>query len=106
MSKSINTLIVIAGLVSSVAAAEPPSVEHGRQLFDSTALGTNGRSCSTCHAGGKGLEDVSGFDDAKLEMIINQCIQKPLKGQALATDSNELRSLVMYLRTFANVDGK
>ena len=106
MTKFINTMIVLAGLVSSAAAAEQPSMGQGMELFSSTALGTNGKSCSSCHAGGKGLKNVVGLDDADLSRIINQCIQKPLKGKALAPDSIELKSLSMYLRSLSNAGDK
>lgn len=87
--------------VSSVMAFAAPSVEQGKQLFNSTDLGTNGKRCATCHPDGKGLETAAGYDRVNLEMIVNQCIKKPLKGKELAPDSAEMQSLVMYVQSLA-----
>ena len=95
------TWMVLALLASSALADVGPSVERGRKLFNSTQLGTNGKSCSSCHPGGNRLETAAGYDETKLGEIINQCIEKPLKGNALDPGSVEMKSLIMYIRTFA-----
>ena len=51
---------------ATAAAKDAPSVERGSKLFNSAALGTNGKSCATCHPGGKGLEDVADYDGKKM----------------------------------------
>lgn len=96
--------VFIALLVSTTAAIAAtadggPSVEQGRELFNSTALGTNGKSCASCHPQGKGLEGAAASGDKKLERIANLCIVQTLKGKALDSGSSELDSLVMYMKT-------
>lgn len=73
------------------------NVESGKQLFADPKLGgsTNDKSCNTCHPGGKGLEKVA----ANLESNIQACIQKALEGKPLATDSQEMKDLVAYIKS-------
>jgi cytochrome c len=78
-----------------------PSVEQGRELFTTPKLGTNGKSCADCHPGGSGLEEAASFETERLVRIVNQCISRPLAGKPVSPDSSEMRSLVMYVRTFA-----
>ncbi|HEX9024605.1 MAG TPA: cytochrome C [Geobacteraceae bacterium] len=99
-------LCAVAVTVSLATAAGVPSIEQGRELFNSSDLGTNGKRCATCHAGGKGLGEAAGYDPVRLEKIANQCIKKALKGKELAPGSVELASLVMYLQSLAAVGGK
>ena len=101
MKKEGITCMVLALLASSALADAGSSVERGRELFNSAQLGTIGKSCSSCHPGGKRLERAAGYDVTKLGEIINQCIEKPLKGKALDPGSDEMKSLIMYIRTFA-----
>ena len=100
------TLCTLAVTASLATAAGAPSIERGKELFGSTNLGTDGKSCSTCHSQGKGLVDAAGYDEVRLENIINQCIKKALKGAGFARDSAELKSLVMYVQTLANAAKK
>jgi cytochrome c553 len=103
---------VIAALVTLIAAATPaisassPSAERGKMLFNSSSLGTNGKSCATCHPDGKSLGKAAAFDEEKLEKITNQCVVQALKGRAFATGSADLASLVAYIKTFADHAGK
>jgi len=101
---AILTMSVV--LVSLAMAAGQPSVERGRDLFNSAGLGTNGKSCASCHPGGKGLETAAASGQKKLEKVINQCIVKALKGKALAPGSPDLASLVAYLETLAPANAK
>lgn len=81
------------------AAVDIPSSERGKELFNSTSLGTNGKSCASCHRNGHGLEQVGDRDEATLAGIVSRCILGPLKGKEFASDSSDLMSLVMYVRT-------
>lgn len=89
-------LAVTAGMVT---ATEGPTVTMGEILFTSTTLGSNGKSCSSCHPGGKGLAEIGAYDDATLREMINFCIRDALKGKMFALESQELDSLLLYLRT-------
>jgi len=95
------TLTMWAVSLSLAMAASQPSLERGKELFNSTALGTNGKSCASCHAGGDKLEEIAGYNQKQLEKIANQCIVMALKGKALAPGSPDLSSLVAYVKTLA-----
>lgn len=93
--------VVCFGMMGGIAMAgsQEPSVDAGAQLFASPALGTTGESCAGCHPDGKGLQDAGDNDDAALANIINKCIGKALEGKALAADSPEMSSLILYIRS-------
>lgn len=97
--------LVLAGCLISLAvaaqAADGPTLERGRELFESTKLGTNGKSCASCHPGGRKLEWAATFDDGKLAGITNKCIDKALKGKPLDPAGTDMQSLIMYMKTFA-----
>ena len=99
-------LMVLAMATPVIAAKVAPSVGHGMQLFNSIALGTNGRSCATCHPNGKGLEDAADYDKTKLAAMTNKCIVNALKGKALADNSPDLDSLVMYMNALGKAKQK
>lgn len=105
MKKTWITMGTVAALASLATAADGPSVERGKELFYGAKLGTNGESCAGCHPGGSRLEKAAAYDEERLGEIINQCIKKPLMGSGLDPDSTEMKSLIMYIRTFA-VGGK
>lgn len=106
MDRFIQVLIALFVLTTVATAADVASIEHGDKLFKSTILGTNGGSCAGCHPDGKGLEEAAAYDEKTLAKIANQCIVKALNGKALAADSTELSSLVMYLKTFGTAKPK
>jgi cytochrome c peroxidase len=95
-------------LVSHAALAtdSKPSAELGKQLFDGPSLGTNGKSCSTCHQSERKLGVLAsksswfGGNAKTLEQAINICIQSTLKGKALPEDSVEIQSIALYMRSF------
>ena len=87
-------------IASFVYATEKPGVSLGEKLFQSKSLGSNGNSCSTCHSGGKGLQELGSYDDATLKEMINFCIRDALKGEMIGVDSSEMNSLFSYLRSF------
>jgi cytochrome c len=88
-----------AFLAANLMAEETPSAALGEKLFKDSTLGgsQNARSCSTCHPGGKGLENAGSHDD--LAATINRCIAGPLKGKKLPEDSVEMQSLVLYIQS-------
>ncbi|BDV43245.1 cytochrome c [Geotalea uraniireducens] len=94
--------VVAALLIAQFAVAEEASLERGKALFENTKLGNNGKSCATCHPGGKKLEwAATSYDDAKLVSIINRCIKGSLKGEPLDPESIDMKSLAMYIKTFS-----
>ena len=89
-------LILMAG---TAAATEGPTVAMGQALFESAALGSNGKSCASCHPGGKGLAETGAYDDPVLKEMINFCIRDALEGKMFASEAQELDSMLLYLRT-------
>ncbi|MGD0586999.1 MAG: cytochrome C [Oryzomonas sp.] len=105
--KMLTAILTMLAVSASLAmAAGQPSPERGKELFYSTALGTNGKSCASCHAGGKKLEEAAGYDQKQLELMVNRCIVNVLKGNALASGSPDLTSLVAYVKTLASTAAK
>jgi cytochrome c len=83
--------------------------ERGKALFNDPTLGgsANARSCNTCHPGGSGIEKAGtkkytkfmGMAMSSLEEVVNTCIEKPLKGKALDTNSQEMQDVVAYIKS-------
>jgi hypothetical protein len=90
--------VLLAVTAAAALATEGPMVAMGQALFESTALGSNGKSCASCHPGGKGLAEIGAYDDSMLKEMINFCIRDALKGRMLVLESQELDSLLLYLR--------
>jgi len=82
---------------TSFAMQHEASVQQGKALFSDPKLGTNGKTCFTCHANGKGLEQAGA--KSELADTINMCITNPLKGKALGTTSSEMQSLILYIKS-------
>lgn len=101
MIRSLLTALFLLGLTLTTQAQEGPSTELGKRLFESPDLGSNGRSCSTCHPQAKGLEKIGRATDEELRDTVNQCIQKTLDGPPLSPGTQELESIILYLRTLA-----
>ena len=99
--KLMVVVVVLVLLGSGVTFALEPeaSAEKGMVLFNDSNLGTSGKSCSSCHPDGQGIEMAG--DKENLTDIINTCISGPLKGQALDTESIEMQSLVLYIKSLA-----
>ena len=93
-----KTLLVL--LLWGFSASAGQAQVSGDKLFNSTSLGTNGKSCATCHLQGQGLESIGDYDDAILAEIVNFCIRDAMKGEMLAEDSDELAALAGYIRRF------
>jgi cytochrome c len=89
-------VLMAAGIAG---AAQEASVEAGKALFNDPKLGTSGKTCTTCHVDGKGLDKAAA--NKELENTINACITKPLKGKALDAKSTEMKSLVMYIKSLS-----
>lgn len=101
MKSTMLVSVLVAAMALPAMAADEASPEKGKQLFSSTALGTNGRSCATCHPGGKGLEKAGRLSDEELAEMVNTCIKKPLQGKELDPESAEIKSLVLYMKSIS-----
>ncbi|MBE0598271.1 MAG: cytochrome C [Desulfuromonadales bacterium] len=89
------------GAAFTAAWGAAPSLELGRQLFASPELGSVGKSCATCHPGGKGLEEIAAYSDGELREMINFCIRDAMKGPMLDLKAPELESIFLYLRSLS-----
>ncbi len=78
-----------------------PSVETGKKLFYGTSLGTNGKSCATCHKTTENIKkDTAKYPgDPALKNVVNGCITENMNGKPLPDDSTEMNSLIMYMRS-------
>jgi len=105
-------LIFMAALgliVSTVHAAG--DVAKGKALFNDPrfAGATAGKSCSSCHPDGKGLEKagnkkefrIMGKTQKSLEEAVNFCIEMALKGKAIDPKGADMVNLVSYIKSVA-----
>ena len=90
--------IMVTGLIFSAAFAAGDAAK-GKALFNDTKLGgnTSGKSCSSCHPDGKGLEKAG--DRKDLEAFVNSCIENALKGKPIDPKSVEMANLVAYIKS-------
>ena len=93
------TLIFLLLFSSPAFATEVPTTTLGEKLFKAENLGTNGKSCASCHPGGKGLEEIDAYDDGMLKEMVNFCIRDAMKGQMMDLESTEIESFLLYLRS-------
>ena len=94
---------------SGTAAVIAGDVEKGKALFNDTkfAGATSGKSCNTCHPGGKGLEmaagkkefNIMGKKQNSLEEAVNFCIENANKGKPIDTASNQMKDIVAYIKS-------
>jgi hypothetical protein len=101
--KKTGLMLIVLSLLASLAWAAGPSMKRGKELFNSAKLGTNGKSCATCHRDGNKLERVATYADGELGAIINQCIKNSLEGKGLDPSSSDMKSLIIYIKAFAGL---
>ena len=96
---TVATVLLVTMMASSGWAEEKASVEMGKKLFSDPALGGAGntKTCSTCHASGKGLEKAGQKEN--LAEMINICIAGPLQGKALDAKGVKIESLLLYIKS-------
>jgi len=94
MAFMVLTFLCTIGIV--FAAQSGASLDRGKALFNDPKLGTSGKTCATCHADGKKLENVAQNSD--LAATINGCIAYMLKGTPLDITSVDMQSLVLYVK--------
>ncbi|MBI4688486.1 MAG: hypothetical protein HY756_12060 [Nitrospirae bacterium] len=102
--------VIIGGLTfSSAFAMKHLPEERGKTLFNDPKLsgGTSGKSCNTCHPGGKGLEAAGDKKEWKtpagkhstMEEAVNTCVTMALKGKALDANSQEMKDIIAYIKS-------
>ena len=101
MKKTARILVVLVAmtmLASGLAFADHHmSAQTGQKLFNDPTLGggAKGKSCNSCHPGGKGLEGAG--VKKNLEEMINACIEGPVGGKKLDPKSAEIVALKAYI---------
>lgn len=106
--KIVLLLVVVSGLIFSVAQASGDTAK-GKALFNDRnfAGGTSGKSCNSCHPGGKGVEkagdkkmfNIMGKTQDSLEEAVNFCIENANKGKAIDPKSAQMMDIVAYIRS-------
>lgn len=115
--KKVLVLAVALMMAGSLTLAYAASVDKGKALFENPSLGggTTGKSCMTCHDGGKGLGNdlferkeltIMGMTKKSLAEVINVCIEKPLGGKAIDPQGEEMSDLMAYMKTLATQPAK
>ena len=99
MKYTIVAISILFFLLSISYATEVPTVALGDKLFHAENLGTNGRSCASCHPDGKGLDEIDAYDDGMLKEMVNFCIRDAMKGKMMDLESTEIESFRLYLRS-------
>ncbi len=81
----------------SVCFAAEGNLKNGEKLFSDPQLSgsQNDTACIKCHPGKDAFKSIS--KDKDLNKIINMCITKPLTGNALKNDSQEMKDLKSYI---------
>ena len=81
---------------ASAVQAGKISIETGKNMFNDPKLSgsTNESSCNSCHADGKGLEDVV---SKKMTKKVNTCLVGKMAGEKLDGRQAPMRSLKKYI---------
>ena len=97
---AVAALFLMTG--TSVFGASKSSVESGMEMFNDSKLGSssNESSCNSCHAGGKGLENVG--EKKKLSKLVNKCLVGQMAGEKIDGRTVAMRSLKMYIKSLSN----
>ncbi len=99
MNRFILTALILLACSATSPATEVPTAQLGKKLFHADNLGTNNKSCATCHPDGQGLEEIDAYDDGMLKEMVNFCIRDALKGEMMDLESTEIESFLLYLRS-------
>jgi len=110
-----KALVVVALLMLAGGLQLPHAADahKGKILFQRVGLGggTTGKSCVTCHLGGKGLGSdlfqrkrftIMGMDKENLANVVNVCIERSLGGAALDPQGEEMADLLAFMKILVN----
>jgi cytochrome c peroxidase len=99
--KNVATILAVMFVLAGTSAfgAKKITIEKGEQMFNDPKLSesTNESSCSSCHAGGKGLD---GVESKGLTKLINKCLIEKMAGNKLDGRMAPMRSLKKYVQSF------
>ncbi len=96
LAVGLAVMFVLAG--TSAFGAKKITIENGKQMFNDPKLSESGNesSCSSCHAGGKGLD---GVESKGLTKSINRCLVEKMAGNKLDGRMAPMRSLKKYVQS-------
>jgi cytochrome c553 len=112
-----KTLVLVAALMMAGTLAYAANADKGKILFESPRLGggTTGKSCASCHEGGKGLGSdlferkqftIMKMEKKTLADVVNVCIENPLGGKAIDPQGQEMQDLIAYMKTLVTKPAK
>ncbi len=95
--KKLFLVCVFMLAISTTCYASEGNPENGKKLFSDPKLSgsQNDTACIKCHPGKDPFKSIS--KDRPINKIINMCITKPLAGNALENDSQEMKDLRSYI---------
>ena len=117
MKKTIFILATALFTLGSLSLVHAADIDKGKALFESPALGggTTGKSCNTCHVGGKGFGGdlfdrkkltIMGMKKTNVEEMVNVCIERPLGGAAIDPQGAEMQDIIAYMKTLVSKQAK
>lgn len=107
-------MIIAVVVLLAIGAAYSDDVKKGKALFNDISLGTNGKSCNTCHSGGGNIDgskktfNVLGEEISSIGGAVNFCIENAMDGKPLDMNSQDMKDIVSYISTLKGkkVQGK
>ena len=95
--------MLMTGLLIMMISASPvcanSDIDEGKNYFNDATLGSNGKSCASCHPNGKGLEQACDYDVPTLQEFVNFCIRDAMKGKMLAADDPRVIKIEKLMRS-------
>jgi len=91
------------------ARAEKKALERGRKIYFNTELGSNGRSCHSCHPAGK-MTNAQSYPRYKhimktmatISMTHNFAVVNESRGEAWILGSEDANAIALYVQFLAN----
>ncbi len=78
----------------------PMVVTQGKAVFNDSSLGTNGKSCGSCHVEGKKPLDGREVDN-RLVAFVQYCYEHAIGGQKVI-DTDKLDKIIAYFDSFGS----
>ncbi|NOY64620.1 MAG: hypothetical protein GXO97_04380 [Nitrospirae bacterium] len=103
--KKLHLLLLSLVAISLSFSLAFAGVLDGKRLFNDTTLGTNEKSCNSCHPDGSGINGkkqsytIMGQKLGSVEDAINLCIKMALNGKVLKKDSQKMKDLSSFVKT-------
>ena len=113
MKRRMIALLVGMGVMVLVAVSQAAGdLENGKRLFESPTLGggASGKSCVTCHPGGRNLSrrlfgndgdsaEIRAEKRSRLAGMVNTCIKRPLAGKGIDPVGPEMADIIAYMES-------